>query len=92
MAGIHFRKPQHALLPLHYIPKQMTEEDALRYCTVDYVNSYAYVAEIGKGKDRKIIAIARYYRLPNKHSQKSPLAIEDAYQSIGLGTNSSRRL
>ena len=70
----------------HYIPKQMTEEDALRYCTVDYVNSYAYVAEIGKGKDRKIIAISRYYRLPNKHSAEVAFAIEDAYQSIGLGT------
>jgi acetyl coenzyme A synthetase (ADP forming)-like protein len=70
----------------HYIPKQMTEEDALRYCTVDYVNSYAYVAEIGKGNDRKIIAIARYYRLPNKRSAEVAFAIEDAYQSVGLGT------
>jgi acetate---CoA ligase (ADP-forming) len=70
----------------HYIPKEMTEEDALRYCTVDYSNSYAYVAEIGIGKDRKIIGIARYYRLPNKHSAEIAFAIEDAYQSIGLGT------
>jgi acetyltransferase len=70
----------------HYIPKQMTEEDAIRYCTVDYVNSYAYVAEVGKGNDRKIIAIARYYRLPNKHSAEVAFMIEDAYQSIGLGT------
>ncbi len=70
----------------HYIPKQMTEEDAIRYCTVDYVNSYACVAEIGMGKDRKIIAIARYYRLPNQRSAEIAFAIEDAYQSIGLGT------
>jgi RimJ/RimL family protein N-acetyltransferase len=63
----------------HYIPKQMTEEDALRYCTVDYVNSYAYVAEIGYGKERKIIAISRYYRLPNKHSAEVAFAIEDTY-------------
>jgi len=70
----------------HYIPKQMTEEDALRYCTVDYSNSYAYVAEVGLGKERRIIAIARYYRLPNKHSAEVAFAIEDAYQSIGLGT------
>jgi len=70
----------------HYIPKQMTEEDAIRYCTVDYVNSYAYVAEVGKGKDRKIIAIARYYRLPNKHSAEVAFMIDDAYQSVGLGT------
>ena len=70
----------------HYVPKQLTEEDAVRYCTVDYDNSYAYVAEIGKGKDRKIIAIARYYRLPNKRSAEVAFAIEDAYQNVGLGT------
>ena len=73
-------------LRFHNVPKEMTEEDAIRYCTVDYINSFAYVVEIGKGKDRKIIAIARYYRLPNKRSAEVAFAIEDAYQSIGLGT------
>jgi acetyl coenzyme A synthetase (ADP forming)-like protein len=70
----------------HYIPKEMTEEDAIHYCTVDYKNSFAYVAEIGKGNDRKIIAITRYYRLPNKRSAEVAFAIEDAHQNIGLGT------
>ena len=70
----------------HNVPKEMTEEDALRYCTVDYNNSFAYVAEIGKGQDRKIIAISRYYRLPNKRSAEVAFAIEDAYQNVGLGT------
>jgi acetyl coenzyme A synthetase (ADP forming)-like protein len=70
----------------HNVPKEMTEEDALRFCTVDYNNSFAYVAEIGKGSDRKIIAIARYYRLPNKRSAEVAFAIEDAYQNLGLGT------
>jgi len=73
-------------LRFHNVPKEMTEEDAIRYCTVDYINSFAYVVEIGKGKDRKIIAIARYYRLPNKRSAEVAFAIEDAYQNIGLGT------
>jgi acetyl coenzyme A synthetase (ADP forming)-like protein len=73
-------------LRFHNIPKEMTEEDAIHYCTVDYNNSFAYVAEIGKGKDRKIIAITRYYRLPNKRSAEIAFAIEDAHQNIGLGT------
>ena len=51
------RLSEHTLyLRFHNIPKQMTEEDALRYCTVDYKHSFAYVAELGQGKDRKIIA------------------------------------
>jgi acetyl coenzyme A synthetase (ADP forming)-like protein len=73
-------------LRFHNIPKEMTEEDAIRYCTVDYNNSFAYVAEIGQAKDRKIIAIARYYRLPNKRSAEVAFAIEDAFQQIGLGS------
>ncbi|MFC1970830.1 GNAT family N-acetyltransferase [Chloroflexota bacterium] len=72
-------------LRFHNIPKEMTEEDAIRYCTVDYHNSFAYIAEIGKGKDRKIIAITRYYRLPNKRSAEVAFAIEDAHQNIDLG-------
>jgi acetyl coenzyme A synthetase (ADP forming)-like protein len=70
----------------HNVPKEMSKEDAIRYCTVDYNTSFAYVAEIGKGQDREIIAIARYHRLPNKRSADVAFAIEDAYQNIGLGT------
>ena len=73
-------------LRFHNIPKEMTEEDAIRYCTVDYIKSFAYIAEIGKKKGRKIIAVARYSRLPDKRSAEVAFAIEDAYQSIGLGT------
>jgi len=54
----------------HYIPKQMTEEDALALLHRRLFNSYAYVAEIGKDKDRKIIAIARYYRLRTNTPRK----------------------
>ncbi len=85
--GFISRLSTHSLyLRFHYIPKGMTEDDALHYCTVDYKNSFAYVAEIGYGKERKIIAITRYYRLPNKRSAEVAFAIEDAYQNIGLGT------
>ncbi len=73
-------------LRFHSIPREMTEEDAIRYCTVDYANSFAYVAETGTRQDRKIIGIARYYRLPNRRSAEVAFAIEDPYQKIGLGT------
>ena len=32
-------------LRFHYIPKQFTVEDAKRFCTVDYSNTFAFVAE-----------------------------------------------
>jgi acetyl coenzyme A synthetase (ADP forming)-like protein len=73
-------------LRFHSVKREMTEEDAVRYCTVDYNNSFAYVAETGTRQDRKIIAIARYYRLPNKRSAEVAFAVEDSYQQAGLAT------
>jgi acetyl coenzyme A synthetase (ADP forming)-like protein len=73
-------------LRFHNVPKEMTEEDAIRYCTVDYSNTFAYVAEMGQGVKRKIIAIARYYRLPTRPSAEVAFAIDDSNQLRGLGT------
>ncbi len=70
----------------HNVPKEMSEKDALEYCTVDYKESFAYVAETGKGDNRRIIGITRYYRIPNTRKAEVAFAIEDEYQSIGLGT------
>jgi acetate---CoA ligase (ADP-forming) len=70
----------------HVTSREMTDQDAIRYCTVDYQNSFAYVAEIGTKQDRKIIGIARYYRLPNQRSAELAFAVEDRYQQTGLAT------
>ena len=73
-------------LRFHHVPKQMGLEDALRFCRVDYRDTFAFVAEVlGEGK-RDIVAIGRYYRLPDGHSAEVALAIEDRYQGRGLGT------
>ena len=63
---------------LHHIPAQMTPEDALRFCTVDYKNSFALVGEVLKQKEREIVAVGRYYRLPRKNSAETAIVIEDA--------------
>jgi len=72
-------------LRFHYIPK-LGPEDAKRFCTVDYVNSFALVAEVFTEKQAKIVAIGRYYRLPKRHAAEVAFAIEDAYQGKGIGT------
>ncbi len=72
-------------LRFHNLPK-LNEEDAIRFCTVDYHNTFAIVAEIRKGNVREIVAIGRYYLLPNKHSAEVAFAIEDRYQGRGIGT------
>jgi RimJ/RimL family protein N-acetyltransferase len=61
-------------------------EDATRFCTVDYTNTFAFVAELLREQQRDIIAIGRYYRLPDKRTAEVAFVIEDAYQGRGIGT------
>jgi acetyl coenzyme A synthetase (ADP forming)-like protein len=72
-------------LRFHSLPK-LTMEDAVRFCTVDYLNTFAFVAEVLGDHRQDIVAIGRYIRLPNKDSAEVALAIEDAYQGKGIGT------
>ncbi|MDO8635346.1 MAG: GNAT family N-acetyltransferase [Dehalococcoidia bacterium] len=73
-------------LRFHHVLKQMVLEDAVRFCMVDYTNTFALVAEVMKEQRKEIVAIGRYYRLPNKRSAEVAFAIEDAYQGKGIGT------
>jgi len=74
------------LLRFQRDPGEMGPEDALRFCTVDYKNTFALVAEVQKGKGKEIIAVGRYYRLPKKHVARIAFGIEDAYHGMGIGT------
>jgi GNAT superfamily N-acetyltransferase len=72
-------------LRFHSLPK-LTMDDAVRFCTVDYLNTFAFVAKVLADHREDIVAIGRYIRLPNKDSAEVALAIEDAYQGKGIGT------
>jgi len=71
---------------LNHLPEQVTPEDALRFCTVDYKNSFALVGEVLKQKTREIVAVGRYYRLPRKNSAEVAIVIDDNYRRKGIGT------
>ena len=72
-------------LRFHSAPK-LGREEAIRFCSVDYNNAFAFVAEVLRDQRREIIAIGRYARLPNKSSAEAAFVIEDAYQGKGIGT------
>ena len=72
-------------LRFHSVPK-LGREDAIRFCSVDYNHAFAFVAEVLREQRRDIIAIGRYYRIPNKPSAEVAFVIEDAYQGKGIGT------
>jgi acetyltransferase len=78
--------PDSQYLWQHHIPLQMTPDEAQRFCTVDYQNSFALVGEVLKQKKKEIVAIGRYYRLPRKTSAEVAIVIEDAYRRKGIGT------
>ncbi len=73
-------------LSFHLVPNEMGPEDAVQFCTVDYTNTFAFVAEVMKEQHKNIIAIGSYYRLQNKHLAEVAFAIEDAYHGKGIGT------
>ena len=78
--------PDSQYLWQHHIPMQMTPDEAQRFCTVDYQNSFALVGEVLKQKKKEIVAIGRYYRLPRKTSAEVAIVIEDGYRRKGIGT------
>jgi len=81
------RLSQHTLyLRYHHVPKAMTEEDAIRFCTVDYRDTFAFVGEVLEDSTREIVADGRYYRLPGKQSADVAFTIADGYQGKGIGT------
>jgi acetate---CoA ligase (ADP-forming) len=78
--------PHSKYLRFHYVPKEMGMEDAIRFCTVDYVDSFAFVAEVLADESKQIIAIGRYYRVPDSRRAEIAIVIEDTYQQKGIGT------
>jgi len=78
--------PHTRYLRFHGTMPKMGLEEAIRFCTVDYTNTFAFVAEVLKEQRKDIVAIGRYYRLPNKYSAEVAFAIEDVYHGKGIGT------
>jgi acetyl coenzyme A synthetase (ADP forming)-like protein len=79
--------PHTKYLRFHYMTSEMGIDDAIRFCTVDYNNTFAFVAEVLKEPKRQIVAVGRYYRLPRSHSAEVDFVVEDAYQKKGIGTS-----
>jgi acetyl coenzyme A synthetase (ADP forming)-like protein len=79
-------------LRFQHIPKEMGLDEATRFCTVDYTNTFALVAEVAKQQGKEIVAIGRYCRLPRAHSAEVDFVIEDSYQGKGIGTRLMEQL
>ena len=85
LAFVSRLSPRTKYLRFHHVPT-LSHEDAIRFCSVDYKDTFAFVAEVIRDKREEIVAIGRYYRLPNKSTAEVAFVIEDPYQGKGIGT------
>jgi acetyl coenzyme A synthetase (ADP forming)-like protein len=79
-------------LRFHHVMTQMSREQAQALCTVDFENTFALVGIVGEEPDEKIIAVARYVRLPKGDSAEVAFTVEDSYHGQGIGTHMLEQL
>ncbi len=74
-------------LRFHHVLSHMSKEEARRFCTVDYVNTFALVGTLGEEPEERIIAVGRYARQPDAEIAQIAFEVEDKYQGLGIGTH-----
>ena len=87
LAFFYRMSPHTIYLRFHHVLTDMPREEARRFCTVDYDNTFALAATLGEETEERIIAVGRYARLPRVDAAELALVVEDAYQGKGIGTN-----
>jgi len=79
-------------LRFHHVVTKMSREEATRFCTIDYDHTFALVVTVGEGDSEKLLAVARYYRLPREDMAEFAIVVADKYQKQGIGTHLMREL
>jgi len=74
-------------LRFHHVLTHMSREESRRFCTVDYVDTFALVGTLGEGPEERIIAVGRYARQPGANRAQIAFEVEDKYQGLGIGTH-----
>lgn len=82
------RLSQHSLyLRFHHVLSQMSQEEAKRFCSVNYDNDFALAATLGEDSEEQIIAVGHFYRLPVRDRAEAAFVVEDKYQGKGIGSH-----
>lgn len=79
-------------LRFHHVVTKMSREEAIRFCTIDYDHTFALVVTVGEGDSEKLLAVARYYRLPREDAAEFAIVVADKYQKQGIGTHLMKEL
>lgn len=78
---------QSIYMRFHHVLTHMSREEARRFCTVDFVDTFALVGTLGEGEEERIIAVGRYARQPGANRAQIAFEVEDKYQGLGIGTH-----
>jgi acetyltransferase len=68
------------------IIRELSHEDLVRFCNVDYDREMAIIAEMREGGRRKEIGVGRLVVEPSKKRGEFAIVVADKYQGTGLGT------
>ena len=79
-------------LRFHHVVTKMSREEATIFCTIDYDHTFALVVTIGEESGEKLLAVARYYRLPSEDAAEFAIVVADRYQKQGIGTHMMKEL
>ncbi|MDD4924708.1 MAG: GNAT family N-acetyltransferase [Dehalococcoidales bacterium] len=69
----------------HHIIKDVCAEDARPFCSIDYKNSFALIAELVKDSCFEIIAVGRYTRINESPNAEFAIVVDDDFQRRGIG-------
>ncbi len=69
----------------HHIIKDVCAEDAYPFCSIDYKNSFALIAELVKEGFPEIIAVGRYTRINENPNAEFAIVVDDDFQRRGIG-------
>ncbi len=82
------RLSRHSLyLRFHHVLSQMSQEEAKRFCSVNYDNDFALAAILGEDSEERIIAVGHFYRMPARDRAEAAFVVEDEYQGKGIGSH-----
>jgi len=68
------------------IIRELTHEDLVRFCNIDYDREMAIIAEVREGEKKKEIGVSRLILEPGRKRGEFAVVVADEYQGKGLGT------
>lgn len=66
--------------------RELSHEDLVRFCNIDYDREIAIIAEVREGDRRREIGVGRLIMEPSRKRGEFAVVVADEYQGKGLGT------